>query len=203
MKSYSQNSEDTFILELFRGIKRELFYLELGAGDGEHFSNCKLLKENGWTGISIDADNKGNGEVISAFITRENIISLIEGSVKGRGIDFLSIDLDGNDYWILKEILTYMDPCVICMEINSQLPNDEEMVINYDPDRSWNGSFAYGMNYEAALRLMDDFGYSVIKNCSNTNLIAARRIPDYEDFGKTYSHPEVLPEGSFFLNPNP
>lgn len=203
MKSYSQNSEDTFILELFKGVKRQLHFIELGAGDGEHFSNCKLLKENGWNGISIDADNKGNNEVLQSFITRENIINLIDENHKGSTIDFLSIDLDGNDYWILKEILTYFDPCVICMEINSQLPNDEEMVINYNPDRSWDGSFAYGMNYEAALRLMDDFGYLVIRNCSNTNLIATRAIPDYEDFGQTYSHPEVLPEGSYFLNPNP
>ena len=45
MKTYAQNKEDLFVLSLFpEGFKGN--FLELGAGDGIHFSNCKLLIEN-------------------------------------------------------------------------------------------------------------------------------------------------------------
>jgi hypothetical protein len=197
MKHYSQNGEDLFILELFKGVKRQLYYVELGAGDGVHFSNCRLLKENGWKGISVDADNKGNSDVIQSFITVENILETIGDSK----IDFLSIDLDGNDYWILLEILNNGDnkPKVICCEINSQLHNKYAMAINYDASRFWDGSYSYGMNYVAAFEILEHFGYQVIKNVNNTNLIAVKNVISYDDCELTYSHPEVLPEGSKFV----
>lgn len=191
MKSYSQNSEDLFVLHLF---DRPGIFLELGAGNGEHFSNCKLLREHGWNGLSIDADNHGNPAVIKDHISVENI-----GSYLPEKLDFLSIDLDGNDYWILQEIFKSVYPKCVCLEINSQLPMDKAIVINYDAKRTWDGSYAYGMSYQAAFDLLKHNGYQVIRNCNNTNLIAVKDLVTLNDCGKTYSHAEVVPEGSKWL----
>lgn len=45
-KSYSQNAEDIFVLDYFKGFKGTL--LEIGANDGKTLSNSLLLIENGW-----------------------------------------------------------------------------------------------------------------------------------------------------------
>lgn len=190
--SYSQNKEDLFILALF---DRPGTYLELGAGDGTHFSNCRLLRENGWVGLSIDADNKGNAAVIQDFLTVDNI-----GGYVPERLDFLSIDLDGNDYHILQRILQIVKPKCICLEVNSQLPKDKAIVINYDPKRSWDGSYAYGMSYLTAFKLMSWHGYTVVRNFNNTNLIAVRNIVALEDCGQTWSHPETMPAGSCWID---
>jgi FkbM family methyltransferase len=58
MKSYSQNGEDIFVLEYFRGFKGTL--LEIGANDGKTLSNSLLLIENGWKAHLVEP-----GEVYS------------------------------------------------------------------------------------------------------------------------------------------
>lgn len=215
MKSYSQNGEDLIVLDIIRlnNLMRTFFkgnFVELGAGDGVHFSNCQLFRELGWNGVSIDSDNKGNKLVKEAFITCENISQLILDGISSITpiplIHFLSIDLDGNDFWVLARILKFWRPMVICCEVNSQLPLDSSIAINYNPKRVWDGSFAYGMSYLAAIKLLKYFGYKVIRCVNNTNLIAVH-IPSesqfdtlpIEQFGSTWSHPETMPEGSHWV----
>ena len=176
--------------------------MELGAGDGIHFSNCKLLIENGWNGLSIDLDNHGNKRVKELKISIENISKITKQIIHNTkpyyGIDFLSIDIDGNDYWILQEIFKQVYPKCICLEVNSQLPKDKSMVINYDSERIWDGSFAYGMSYKAAFDLLNYHGYQVIRNCNNTNLIAVKNLVELKDCQQTWSHPENMPENSYW-----
>lgn len=52
MRSYSQNSEDRFVLDYFKGFKGTL--LEIGANDGRTLSNSLLLIENGWKAHLIE-----------------------------------------------------------------------------------------------------------------------------------------------------
>lgn len=200
MKSYAQNGEDLIIADLANklGIENGLF-IELGAGDGSHFSNCKLLRDLGWNGVSIDANNHGNHVVKQAFITRENVLDLIKGF---EDANVLSIDLDGNDFWILAELLKEVRPEIICLEVNSQLPIDSSIAINYDAERSWDGSYAYGMCYNAAFRLLIFHGYYVVAIVNDTNIIACT---SFIDLGKeikhynTWSHPETMPEKSYWV----
>ena len=57
MKHYSQNGEDIFIMDLFKSKKKEnCFFFEFGAWDGIHLSNCRLLFENGWFGMTMNGD---------------------------------------------------------------------------------------------------------------------------------------------------
>lgn len=52
MKSYSQNGEDLFVFDYFKGFKGTL--LEIGANDGKTLSNSLLLIENGWTAHLVE-----------------------------------------------------------------------------------------------------------------------------------------------------
>jgi FkbM family methyltransferase len=51
--SFSKDLQDLWVL--FESSSwNDLSYLEIGAGDGEWKSNCKLLQDFGWKGISIE-----------------------------------------------------------------------------------------------------------------------------------------------------
>ena len=49
---------------------------------------------------------KNNVKILNKKIIRENINELIFSNINGEQIDFLSIDIDGNDYWMLSKILS-------------------------------------------------------------------------------------------------
>jgi hypothetical protein len=55
---------------------------------------------------------------VAAFLDRDNINCIIGQNVSGE-IGILSIDVDGNDYWILKELLNYTTPEIIIAEYNA------------------------------------------------------------------------------------
>jgi len=114
----SQNNEDGIIEYIFSKISNNKFFIELGFD----FFECNSLNliKNGWDGILIDADEdrcikmerclkffypKNNVKILNEKINRENINKLISSNVNHKQIDFLSIDLDGNDYWILKKLI--------------------------------------------------------------------------------------------------
>ncbi len=67
-----------------------------------------------------------------AWITRENINGLLANNgVKGES-DLLSIDIDGNDLWIWKEI-GEVSPRVLIVETNNAIRTDRALSIPYDP----------------------------------------------------------------------
>lgn len=53
MKKYSQNNEQTIIVNQFR--QRKGTFLDLGAFDGINLSNVRALAEMGWAGVMVEA----------------------------------------------------------------------------------------------------------------------------------------------------
>jgi hypothetical protein len=97
---------------------------------------------NGWKGLWIDGDKENFKRLqecfsepllskqltaINAFITTENINKLIgeDGEINGE-IDLLSIDVDGNDYWIWEKT-TCVNPRVVVIEYNAKFPPPPRM----------------------------------------------------------------------------
>jgi hypothetical protein len=116
---FSEYDEDGVILFLLAvvgcGSRR---FVDLGAGDGIHASNCANLAFNlGFHGLFIDADERlvqlgrtvyqrhsdTRGyppRFLQAFVTASTINPILrEAGFEGE-VDVLSIDIDGNDYWI-------------------------------------------------------------------------------------------------------
>ena len=58
MKSFAQNNEDKIVIDLFfkKNIKNGVF-IEFGAWDGVHLSNCKLLADHDWSGFFIEGNS--------------------------------------------------------------------------------------------------------------------------------------------------
>jgi hypothetical protein len=112
--------------------------------------------------------------VREAFITAENINTLIEhGGVTG-DIDLLSIDIDRNDYWIWKAI-SVIQPRVVVIEYNATLHPPLSLVVPYGPDRGWDGSNYFGASLEALVRLGHGKGYKLVGcNFSGTSAFFVR-----------------------------
>ena len=138
MKSFAQNNEDKIIIDLFfkKNIESGVF-IEFGAWDGVHLSNCKLLADHNWSGFFIEGNSlrfeecknnyKDNNKikVLNKFIDEKYTLNdLIKENNIDR-IDVLSIDIDGKDLTELKR-LTLVKPKVIIIEFNSLIPFDVE-----------------------------------------------------------------------------
>ncbi len=157
-KAYSQNDEDGIIAEIFRrvGVTNRVF-VEIGVGNGLE-NNTLLLLFDGWTGLWIDcgeanvaAIRKGfaktleSGQLVfaDAAVDVENVNAVVSEHIKDSKIDLLSIDIDGNDYHVLKA-LTVVRPRVIVAEYNPRFPPPVEYCMAYDRNHRWRQDDNYG-----------------------------------------------------------
>jgi hypothetical protein len=184
-KVYSQSDEDGIIQEIFKRIgTTNRTFVEFGVETGVECNTVKLLIE-GWKGLWIDGsaqhiaamENNFAPRVASGqlrlrenIVTAENINALIEqGNITG-DIDFLSVDIDYNDYWVWKAI-TIVRPRVVCIEYNATLRPPMSLVVPYEPTRQWDGTNFFGASLEALVRLGREKGYRVV-GCNYTGVNA-------------------------------
>ncbi|CAO6128583.1 Methyltransferase FkbM [Candidatus Pelagibacterales bacterium] len=154
MKSFAQNGEDKLIIDLFlkKNIKSGLF-VEFGAWDGVHLSNCKLLADHNWSGFFIEENSlrfeeckknyKSNNKikVLNKFIDERYTLNDLIKDNNINEIDVLSIDIDGKDLAELKR-LNLVKPKVIIIEFNSTISFDVEC----EDDIGGNGSSYLSIN---------------------------------------------------------
>ncbi len=172
-RSLSQNDEDGITLALFdligHGSRR---FAEIGAGTNGGNSGF-LARECGWTGLMVDASservkrlqrNFGPHGVatVAEMVSRENVNALLESHGLTGEIDLLSVDIDGNDYWVW-QALTVVSPRVVIVEYNAAWGAEQAVVVPYHPtfDRhAHDGPLKYyGASLEAFIRLAAEKGY--------------------------------------------
>lgn len=175
-KIYSQTGEDGIINYIFKkiGAKNKKF-VEIGIEDGRECNTANLSLNFCWSGLLIEG-NKTYAKkaqqyyknkpvkVVNAFVTKENINNILkENNMKGE-IDLLSIDIDGNDYWIWKEI-NEVKPRVVVVEYNDIL-GKEPITVKYDSNferlRKHSSGFYYGASLSALANLAKSKGYILI-----------------------------------------
>lgn len=140
----SQFGEDGVIAEIFNkiGIENKIC-VEFGAWDGIHLSNTwNLWKNLGWECLLIEGDkNKyndliettktsSNVKTLNAYVSFEGVNTLdniLEKFNFPKNIDLLSIDIDGDDYYIL-ESLRRFSPRLILIEYNPTIPPEIELI---------------------------------------------------------------------------
>jgi hypothetical protein len=136
---FSQYGEDGIIDEILKRLQRvsNKQCCEFGAWDGKFLSNtCNLITHHNYEAILIEANKKKFKELninfpekkiikINKFVdfTGKNTLdNILEENFFKTDFDFLSIDIDGCDYYIF-ESLSKFTPKLICIEFNSYIPN--------------------------------------------------------------------------------
>jgi hypothetical protein len=171
MKDYSQYGESKILFEIFEKIGTEnKFVVEFGASDGFWLSNARMFIEMGWDSLQMDGITEPKNGVKHEFITKENINALLEKYSVPKNLDLISIDIDGNDYWVWKE-LTY-NPNVVIIEYNSNFDINESYTLSYDANHDFKKSGGF---YSASVKCLVDLGnskgYFLHKEINHTNLI--------------------------------
>jgi len=185
-KTYSQWGEDGIIQYLIHAVPITVpVFVEFGVHDYRESNTRYLLQHDNWTGLVMDAGRecietiakdpvyyRHNLRAVHAFLDRENINTILrENGVTG-DIGLLSIDIDGNDYWVWDAIECITPRIVIC-EYDSLLGPDRKVTTPYDPafDRvKAHYSFLYGGASLAALdHLARRKGYTLVGSNSAGN----------------------------------
>src|ERR1700722_393215 len=183
---FSQNGEDGIIHEIFRKIgSLNHTFVEIGASPNE--ANSVLLADVfGWSGTFFDVSpseisglrskysNSDRVNVVEAFVTPSNIANLLRDASCPEGFDFLSIDVDGNDYWLWEAV----EPCrprVVVIEYNSAKGSQVNSVNKYQSE-SWDGTTDFGATLSAMIDLGDRLGYQLVHaETTGVNLFFVRK----------------------------
>jgi hypothetical protein len=100
---------------------------------------------------------------VSAWITPESVNALLEEHGYAGEVDLLSVDVDGNDYWVWKAITT-CSPRVLMLEYNSMFGPERAVTVPYDPkfSRRDHRFCYYGASLAAMTRLSASKGYRLV-----------------------------------------
>ena len=181
-RCYSQNSEDGILLYIFSLLgTTNRRVVEICAGDGIECNAANLLINHAWRGLLVDGDPEqvGRGRAfystcrntwvspptfIDAWVTAENVDALITSHGFAGPVDLLSLDVDGNDYWIWKA-LNCITPQVVVLEFNAACGPEQSLTISYQPDFRLDLTvqpYACGASLPAFVKLARSKGYRLV-----------------------------------------
>ena len=178
-KVYSQWGEDGIINYFIKNLNiKNKFFIEFGVEDYTEANTRFLLKKFNWEGLVIDSSEKNIERIKSDqiywqyslnakcdFVTKENINIIFSKNNIPFDIGLLSIDIDGNDYWIWKEINT-VNPSIVIIEYNSLLGFEKNYVVPYDKkferNKAHYSNIYYGASLPALVKLGNEKGYALI-----------------------------------------
>lgn len=176
---FSQNGEDGIIQEIFDRIgTTNKFFVEFGTETGVETNSCLLLVK-GWKGLWIEASDKMYNQLkidfreqikssqlqaFKEFVTKDNIEALLDKAKTPIELDLLSIDIDGNDYWVWKNVVKYK-PRVVVIEYNGAFVPPIEWIMKYNPNHWWKGDSYFGASLESINKLANSKGYKLVGCC--------------------------------------
>ncbi len=135
---YSQTGEDGIIEKILEILpQKDNWCVEFGAWDGLHLSNTRnLIERKDYSAVLIEGNQAKfndlernylqNANVIPinryvGFDEKDNLVRILTGTPIPKDFDFLSIDIDGNDYHTWKAVSEYK-PKLVCIEFNHTIP---------------------------------------------------------------------------------
>ena len=196
-KKTSQNNEDGIIEFIFDRIGlKKINFVEIGFDFYQNNSLNFLGKVN--KGLFIDGSEDkviklksiitllypfNNVGVIKKFIDKENLNSIIDDHFhNNEEIDFFSIDVDGNDYYLFENL--EVRPKVICIEYNFWYGPHVKCSVPYDKNFMWEtGSTYSGASLNSLCELAKRKGYYLIaleSHCVNAFFIRSDLKNNFE-----------------------
>lgn len=190
---FSQWGEDGIIQFLLRSINiEEKKFIEFGVENYTESNTRFLLVNNNWSGLVIDGSQENinsikkdriywqyNLKAVCSFISQENINELIiNNGIQGE-IGLLSVDIDGNDYWVWKEI-NVINPAIVITEYNFRFGKHKAVTVPYNPNfvrsKAHYSMIYYGASLKALYLLAQKKGYAFVGcNTAGNNAFFVRR----------------------------
>jgi len=178
-KVFSQTGEDGIINYLFSKLNiSNAKFVEIGVGDYSE-SNTRFIYENSFSkGLIVDIEKdfkkkvsqninlwKGLLEIENTEITSENINSVLDKYNLNKNLDLFSLDIDGVDYWVLKNMNKRISKLFV-VEYNPTFGHNLEITVpnvkNFNRFKSHYSGCYYGASLKAIIKMMDSKGYEFI-----------------------------------------
>ena len=167
-------------------------FIEFGVGNYKESNTRLLLQLHNWQGLVIDSSYKyiqniksqeiswrHQLESVCAHISKDNINQLLENKEMNSDIGLLSIDIDGNDYYVWQSI-QIIKPIIVIVEYNAVLGDLHPITIPYKSDffrtKAHSSNLYFGASLKALITLGKKKGYTFVG--TNTNGVNAFFIRD-------------------------
>ena len=185
-KVYSQFGDDGIIQYLVNNVEVESrTFVEFGVENYTESNTRFLLVNDNWRGLVIDGDEanvryiKGDDiywrhdlTAVHSFVDKSNINEIIAANGFSGPLGILSIDIDGNDYW-LWEAITVAEPAIVIVEYNSVFGPERAVTIPYDPafrrTAAHPSNLYAGCSLKALCLLAGQKGYAFVGSNSSGN----------------------------------
>jgi hypothetical protein len=195
---FSQWGEDGIIQFLLRHIPIEnKTFVEFGVEDYTQANTRFLLVNNNWHGLVLDSSSDNIVKIkntalhsnydlkaVQAFVTKDNINEILKNNGVTGEIGLLSIDIDGNDFWVWRAI-DVIDPVIVVVEYNHRFGKDAAVTVPYEESfdrfRSPRPLVYFGASLKALSILGERKGYAFIgcnSNGVNAFFVRKDRKPD-------------------------
>lgn len=211
---YSQNGEDGIIQEIFTRIgTTDKFFVEFGVQNGLECNSLFLLLQD-WRGCWLDCEDRNinairqkfgfliNEKMLSvkkAFISAENIEELFYSLKVPKEFDLLSIDIDGNDYWIWNSIEKY-SPRVVVIEYNAMFRPPVEFIVKYEANKFFPSTSHFGASLKSMEILGSKKGYKLVGcNFNGVNAFFVREDLVRDNFLKPFTAETHYEPPRYFL----
>jgi hypothetical protein len=172
---YAQGQEEAILARLFEHIPpTNRCCVDIGASDGLRNSNTALLlREHGWQGTLVEGSahrfarlkehygQAANVRLVDARVQPDTVERLLDDAGVPAAYDLLSLDIDGNDYWVWRALRRHRARVVV-IEYNPYYPPPERWVMAFDADHAWDGSTHYGASLESLVALGKTLGYELV-----------------------------------------
>lgn len=178
-KIFSEWGDDGIIQWLIGNLEiPNKTFVEFGVEDYRESNTRFLMMNNNWSGLVMDGSKLNIAKITNSeyfwrysllaknvFVDADNINGLLSSSGLNREVGVLHIDLDGNDYWIWKEI-EVISPILVILEYNSVFGSDRSITVPYDKNFNrtnyHHGNLYFGASLRALHYLSEIKGYSFI-----------------------------------------
>lgn len=170
-KVFSQMGQDGVIEQIFKKIgtrNNPPFCVEFGfnskdltSGTGANTAN--LVENHKWRALLLDGGHE-NPEINlhKAFLTSANICDIFAQHKVPIEPEYISVDIDSCDLWLLKAILGKYKPLLVSTEFNSNFPLRYAITFPNDPGEWWQGDSVYGASLKALTLVAREFGYELV-----------------------------------------
>jgi hypothetical protein len=193
-KVLAQNGDDGLIAFIFSQIgTTNKTFIEFGIGNGSECNMANFIQSFGWNGLLIDGNKagvssarklyaeeikKGTVKIDLQFLTTENINQVFTDNGTTGDIDLLSIDIDGNDYWVWESI-SVVNPRVVVVEYNASFGN-RSVTVPYQSDfyrfDKHKSGWYHGVSVKALEHLANAKGYDLVGcNSDGVNAFFVRK----------------------------
>lgn len=177
-KIFSQVDEDGIIETISSRLPEEArnkTFIEIGCGRGVE-NNTAYLVVKGYRGVWVDGssaniahihdslpETKAGNPVLRVdqqMIYVHNVKALLEQYRDFLGTsepEYFTLDIDGNDAFVLGEAMKVISPAIVCVEYNGKFPPNIDLTIEQNDDHFWQNNDYHGASLATMVRVLDKY----------------------------------------------